>query len=185
MNLLVEHRFLILIFSSICTLITGCHPPPQNYLVQSQKNTLSWIGASASELIVVKGQPRSVTYLGADNRAEIHSEYWTQKLDRFEALNQHYGHIDVPLIDNNTTREINHYISKNTKGPWLYTYQKPVRNYRSHLRYCTEYYVIGIDAKVVESGFVATNINDHKHCPMPAARPTKIIAVNHLANTER
>ncbi|MCW8997542.1 MAG: hypothetical protein OQK04_02340, partial [Kangiellaceae bacterium] len=77
----------LLAFVLCLTNISACHPPVYNYLNQSQANTLTWVGAPAAELVLVKGNPDQITYLGTDLRATVATDFWTQHHDRFSQLN--------------------------------------------------------------------------------------------------
>lgn len=149
--------------------LSACHPPVTNKLNQSYQHTQSWLGMPVAELLVVKGNPNAIKYLGWNKRAAISSEFWTPELDRFIPLYRDYGP-DVARFKNKSETRL-FYKTINTDGPWLMTYQYPVRSYRSKLRHCTEYFIIDKSGVIVESGYQGTQTNDLNHCPIPIAHP--------------
>ena len=158
-------------FLCLCLLILlcACHPPVENYLSQSYQHTISWIGAPVTELVLLKGKPNQIRYLGQTNRSMVESEFWTPELDRFVPMYRQYGPLNRYAIIHQQQQQ--HYQMMNSEGPWLMTYQSPVRSYRSKQRDCTEYFVIDVHGLVVEAGYTGALVNDYKHCPMPSARP--------------
>lgn len=155
---------------TVLLIVGACHPPVENYLNRSYQHTQSWLGAPAAELILVKGTPKKITYLGWQQRAQVESTYWTPELDRFMYYFREYG-TQLPLKSALHNKE--QYQAINTDGPWLITYSQPVRSYRSDTRECVEFFVIDNRGLVIESGYQGTYVSDHRHCPAPLARPNQ------------
>lgn len=150
--------------------ISACHPPITNKLYQSNQHTQSWLGVPVAELLVVKGNPSRIQYLGWNRRAAISSEFWTPELDRYIPLYRQYG----PATHSSKNKQANKqfYQTVNSDGPWLITYRYPVRNYRSEIRECVEYFIIDKAGAIKEAGYKGHTVNDFRHCPTPEAHPS-------------
>ncbi len=149
-------------------LMTGCFPPVDNYLVESYKNTTTWSGATAAELILIKGNPSKIQYNGWNTKSTIRSEFWSPSLDNYIPLYRDYG--SAAATQQSDSIQQSFYEKLNSQGPWLFTYSQPVRSYRSSLRQCHEYYLIGKTGTIIQTGYSVSNILDHQHCPIPLAR---------------
>ena len=150
--------------------ISACHPPVTNKLYQSNQHTQSWLGIPVAELLVVKGNPSAIQYLGWNQRAAISSEFWTPELDRFMPLYRHYGPMTYRFKNKQSNQLF--YQTINSDGPWLMTYRYPVRNYRSQLRECVEYFIVDKAGVIQEAGYKGNTVNDFRHCPIPKAHPS-------------
>lgn len=161
--------FQLIFFWVSVVLISGCYPPVDNYLVQSSHNAVSWVGVTVAELIFVKGNPSRIQYEGWSEKTSVTSEYWAPSLDRYLPLYRTYQFSGTSVWHKPASRAV--YAQLNSQGPWLFVYRKPVRNYRAQFRYCTEYYLIGKNGKILRAGFSTANRRDHRHCPIPLSYP--------------
>ncbi|MFT6735283.1 MAG: hypothetical protein ACJAS9_003488 [Polaribacter sp.] len=157
----------IFFISFLCVILVGCHPPVFNQHLRTYQNTVSWIGSPLDKLILYKGKPTKIYFMGNSTKKLVSSEYWIQGIDRFELLYQNYGRVSMGGHHGKDLENI--YKSSNQKGVWLFVYSKPIRNYQTGLRECTEYYQIDRSALIIKSGFLTNNLGDHKHCSSPIA----------------
>ncbi len=170
-NLYINNKSLRLLSLLIIYLqLIACHPPVTNYLTKHQQHAASWVGANLEELILVKGTPLKLEYLGWNKKTVIESEFWTSDMDRYITL---FSQINPERSSSKQQSGLYHlYEQLNPEVHWLLIYESSLTDYRSQQRNCVEYYLVNNKGKIASSGFHGTNIGDQKYCKIPLAYPT-------------
>ena len=153
-------------------LFSGCHGAVFNQVDHSTRNVLTWIGAPVKKVVLFKGPPTEVYYLGAHEISLTTTEYWTPELDRFTSLYRPYAASVNHQVSRPEVEQV--YREKNAEGIWLLVYQTPLRKHKKGIRECTEFYLVDYQGQVSHAGYMGSLIGDQRHCPLPI-RNSKII----------
>jgi len=152
----------ILLVTCSLLLITACYPPVYNRHLTNAQPSISWLGEPMQKLVLHKGRPNRIYFLGDTKQSLVSSEFWAPEIDRFETLYENYGQIFNLGHHSKVNQDL--YQNANSQGVWLFVYSIPIQNYQPGYKECTEYYQIDNHAIVVKSGLLTNTIGAQKLC---------------------
>jgi hypothetical protein len=150
------------VLCSLLLLLTACYSPVFNQHIASYQNSIRWQGEPMQKLILYKGKPNKIYFIGNTNKSLVSSEYWTPEIDRYETLYKQYG--SVSGIGHRADAVSQIYKKSNESGHWLLVYSTPILGYQSGLHQCTEYFQINSSTTIVKAGFLTNSRGAHKYC---------------------